>query len=78
MFGHERFEAYQISIKFLKVAISLADSIPPGYSMVKDQFRRAALSILRKVLVRVVLQRKRDFMQLLGALRWNVPLFVMF
>ena len=45
MFGHERFEAYQISIKFLKVAISLADSIPPGYSMVKDQFRRASLSI---------------------------------
>jgi hypothetical protein len=25
MFGHERFEAYQISIKFLKVAIYLAD-----------------------------------------------------
>jgi hypothetical protein len=45
MFGHERFEAYQISIKFLKVAINLADSIPTGYSMVKDQFKRAALSI---------------------------------
>ncbi len=25
MFGHERFEAYQTSIKFLKVAIYLAD-----------------------------------------------------
>jgi four helix bundle protein len=45
MFGHERFEAYQISIKFLKVAIYLADSAPTGYSVVKDQFKRAALSI---------------------------------
>lgn len=45
MFGHERFEPYQISIKFLRLALSLADSIPSGYSMIKDQFRRAALSI---------------------------------
>ena len=45
MFGHERFEAYQISIKFLKLALSLADNIPSGYCMVKDQFKRAALSI---------------------------------
>jgi hypothetical protein len=34
MFGHERFEANQISIKFLKVAIYLADSIATGYSVV--------------------------------------------
>jgi four helix bundle protein len=45
MFGHECFEAYQISTKFLKVAIYLADSTPTGYSMVKDQFKRSALSI---------------------------------
>jgi four helix bundle protein len=45
MFGHERVEAYQISIKLLRVAIYLADSTPTGYSVVKDQFKRAALSI---------------------------------
>jgi four helix bundle protein len=45
MFGHERFEAYQISIEFLRVALCLADNIPTGYSMVKDQLKRAALSI---------------------------------
>ena len=38
MFEHERFEAYQILIKFLKLVLSLADSIPSGYSIVKDQF----------------------------------------
>ena len=45
MFGHERFEAYKISIEFLKLALSLSESIPPGYAMVKDQLKRAALSI---------------------------------
>jgi hypothetical protein len=81
MFGHERFEAYQISIKFLRVAVYLADCIPIGYSMVKDQFKRAALSIhliLRRVPATVVLQIRRDFMLLLEALRWNALLFVMF
>ena len=45
MFGHERFEAYQISIRFLKIALHLVESMPEGYSVVKDQFKRAALSI---------------------------------
>ena len=45
MLGHERFEAYQISIRFIKSALTLADTIPAGYSMIKDQFKRAALSI---------------------------------
>ena len=71
MFGHERFEAYQISIKFLKLARYLADSIPTGFSVVKDQFKRAALSIplnMQRVPARVVLQIRRDFMLLLEAL----------
>ena len=47
MFGHERFEAYRISIEFLKLALSLSESIPSGYAiaMVNDQLKRAALSI---------------------------------
>ena len=45
MFGHERFEAYQISIRFLKIALQLVESMPAGYSVVKDQFKRAALSV---------------------------------
>ena len=45
MFGHERFETYRISIEFLKLALSLSESIAPGYAMVKDQLKRAALSI---------------------------------
>lgn len=45
MFGHERFEAYQLSIQFLKLTLDLLEGIPPGYAVVKDQLKRAALSI---------------------------------
>jgi four helix bundle protein len=45
MFGHERFEAYQLSIQFLKLTLDLVEKIPPGYSAVKDQLKRASLSI---------------------------------
>ncbi len=45
MFGHERFEAYQISIRFLKSALFLADTLPSGYALLKDQLKRAAISI---------------------------------
>ena len=45
MFGHERFEAYQIAIQFLRIALELVESVPPGYSVVKDQLKRAALSV---------------------------------
>ena len=45
MFGHERFEAYQLSIRFLKIALPLVENMPHGYAMVKDQLKRAALSV---------------------------------
>ena len=86
MFGHERFEAYQISIKFLKVAINLADSIPTSYSMVKDQLKRAALSIPLNIAEgsgkSSIADKKRFYAiawgSVLKALRWNALLFVMF
>jgi four helix bundle protein len=86
MFGHERFETYQISIKFLKVAINLADTIPTGYSMVKDQLKRAALSIPLNIAEgsgkSSIADKKRFYAiargSVLKALRWNALLFVMF
>lgn len=45
MFGHERFEAYQLSIKFLKIAMALLDRLPRGNAHIKDQLKRAAISI---------------------------------
>lgn len=45
MLGHEKFEAYQISIRFLKLALSLVDNMPSGYYVIKDQFKRASLSV---------------------------------
>ena len=44
-FGHENFEAYQLSIQFLRVASELMESIPRGNSHLKDQLRRASTSI---------------------------------
>ena len=45
MFGHERFEAYQIAIRFLKIALVLAENLPSGNAGLKDQLKRAALSV---------------------------------
>ena len=45
MFGHEKFEAYQIAVKFLEIAFRLNDRIPKGNAALKDQLRRAATSI---------------------------------
>ena len=45
MFGHERFEAYQISIQFLKIALSLVDQLPRGNAHLRDQLKRAAISV---------------------------------
>ena len=45
MFGHERFEAYQIAIKFVEIALQLVGSLPAGNRELKDQLRRASISI---------------------------------
>jgi len=45
MFGHERFEAYQLSIQFLKISMGLLERLPRGNGHIKDQLKRAAISI---------------------------------
>ena len=45
MFGHERFEAYRLSIQFLQVALELLDQLPQGNAHLKDQLKRAATSV---------------------------------
>ena len=45
MFGHERFEAYQISIQFLQLALSLVEQLPKGNAHLREQLKRAAISI---------------------------------
>ena len=45
MFAHERFEAYQISLRFLQKAIYLTAQLESGNAAIKDQFKRAASSI---------------------------------
>lgn len=45
MFTHENFEASQFAIEFTQIALQLMDEIPGRNSSLRDQLRRAALSI---------------------------------
>jgi len=45
MFGHEKFAAYILSIRFLDHALRLNQQLPTGYASLRDQLKRAATSI---------------------------------
>ena len=41
MFTHEKFEAYQLSIKFTELALRLIDELPSGHSALREQLNIA-------------------------------------
>ncbi len=43
--AHEKLDVYRCSIEFFSLAIRLAQAIPRGESEMRDQLRRAAMSI---------------------------------
>jgi four helix bundle protein len=45
MFTHEKFEAYKLAIDFTAIALQLIDELPAGHATLRDQLRRAAISI---------------------------------
>ncbi len=45
MFGFQRLDVYQCAVQFLAESTKLASQVPSGHSGLKDQLRRAALSI---------------------------------
>jgi len=45
MFTHEKFEAYQLAVKFADLAIRLVDQIPSCHTSLRDQLKRAAFSV---------------------------------
>ena len=45
IFGHEKFGAYKYSIKFTGLAAQIIEGLPPGYTKLIDQFRRASISV---------------------------------
>ena len=45
LLGHERFGAYQYSIKFLAKIVAIQEMIPRGHGQLIDQLKRSALSI---------------------------------
>ena len=49
MIGHEKFEAYQLAVQFLKIALHLNQQIPKGNSALRDQFKRAATSVVLNI-----------------------------
>jgi four helix bundle protein len=44
-FNHEKLEVYQVSIQLLSLIFQTIRKIPPGYSFLSDQLKRASLSI---------------------------------
>jgi four helix bundle protein len=40
-----KLDVYQIAVRFLPLAVSIADSLPSRYAAMADQLRRASLSI---------------------------------
>lgn len=44
MFGHEKLEAYQFSIRFIAEYSKILSSLPAGNAYLIDQFRRASAS----------------------------------
>jgi four helix bundle protein len=42
---YEKLDAYQVSIRFVAVAVAISGEIPKGYASLADQLRRAAWSI---------------------------------
>lgn len=45
MFTHEKFDAYKFAIEFSRLALQLTDELSIGHSTIRDQLKRAALSI---------------------------------
>ena len=40
-----KLEVYQAAVRFLPLAVAIADSLPPRYATLGDQLRRASISI---------------------------------
>jgi four helix bundle protein len=45
VFGHEHLEVYHLSIDFVAVAVRATTKLPRGNAFVRDQLRRAAISV---------------------------------
>lgn len=45
MFGHEKFKAYQIAIRFVELSLRILDKLEKGNADLRDQLKRAAMSI---------------------------------
>ena len=43
--NYRKLDVYQLAIRFLPIAVQLAQTIPAGYGSFADQLRRASLSV---------------------------------
>jgi len=44
-FNHEKLEVYQLSIKLLSLIFQIIKAMPPGYAFLREQLKRASLSV---------------------------------
>lgn len=45
MLSHEKLDAYQCAIEYVAVAVKVVESVPRGYGELRDQLRRASMSV---------------------------------
>ncbi|WP_372370199.1 four helix bundle protein [Candidatus Uabimicrobium sp. HlEnr_7] len=44
-FNHEKLDVYQVSLEYTKETFNVMEKMPSGYSYLKDQLKRASLSM---------------------------------
>ncbi len=69
MFSYEKFEAYKLSIKHWKTTLYLLDELPTGNSALKDQLKRASMSISINIAEGSGRNRKEDRKRFLAIAR---------
>ena len=49
MMSYEKLEVYQVAMEFLKLAVQIAQQIPPAHADLADQLKRAAVGPPRNI-----------------------------
>ena len=49
MLSFQKLDVYRCSIEFMALAVEICEAVPRGYSELRDQLRRAAISVPRNI-----------------------------
>jgi four helix bundle protein len=77
MLSFQKLDVYRCSIQFVAIAAEIGGSVPRGHAELRDQLRRAALSVPLNIAEGAGRTSEADgarHFAIDGAPRWNVPL----